>query len=72
MPCRTEHVILLDDGGETFVYVVTKGVAKRHVVDVGAEENGIVEIRSGLAVGTVVVTSGGTALQDGMKVRTGK
>ena len=66
------YAALLNDGGETFVYVVTKGLAKRQVVDVGAEENGIVEIRSGLAVGAVVVTSGGTALEDGMKVRSGK
>lgn len=66
------YAALLDDGGETFVYVVTKGSAKRQIVEPGAEENGIVEIRSGLAVGAVVVISGGTALEDGMKVRSGK
>ena len=63
------YAALLDDGGEAFVYVVNKGSVKRQVVETGAEENGIVEIRSGLSVGAVVVISGGTALEDGMKVR---
>lgn len=66
------YAALLDDGGETFVYVVSKGLAKRQIVEAGAEENGIVAIHSGLGVGAVVVISGGTALEDGMKVRFGK
>jgi RND family efflux transporter MFP subunit len=63
---------LFDDGGESYVFTVEKGVAARKVVTVGADDNGIVEIRSGLNAGAVVVIAGGTALEDGMKVRLGK
>jgi RND family efflux transporter MFP subunit len=66
------YAALLDDSGETFVFTVEKGVARRQVVMTGAEDAGLVEIRSGLGAGAVVVTAGGTALEDGMKIRVGK
>ncbi len=61
---------LLDDGGQPFVYVVAGGVAHRHDVTVGAAEGDRVAIVRGIASGDQIVTQGGTALEDGMKVRT--
>ena len=63
------YAALLDDGGETYVFTVEDGIAKRRTVTTGAEENGVIEIRSGLESGARVVVSGGTALEDGTKVR---
>lgn len=59
---------LLDDGGKSYVFVVRKGVAKRVDVDPGNSTSDTVEILKGLQPGDEVVTRGGTALEDGMKV----
>ena len=61
---------LLDDGGQPFVYVVQKGVARRRNVAVGASDAKRASITSGVAAGEIIVTQGGTALEDGIKVRT--
>lgn len=61
---------LLDDAGQPFVYVVIRGVAHRRNVVIGDEASGRVAISSGLKVDEVVVIAGGTAVEDGMKVRT--
>ena len=61
---------LLDDGGQAFVFVVRKGVAHRRSVTVAASDSKWATIASGLMAGELVVTQGGTALEDGMKVRT--
>lgn len=61
---------LLDDGGQPYVFVVTKGVAHREDVEIGASDGTIVAIVKGVKVGDQVVTEGGTALDDGTKVRT--
>ena len=63
------YAALLDDGGEAYVFTVEEGVAKRRTVTTGAEDNGLIEIRSGLEPGSKVVVSGGTALEDGIRVR---
>ncbi|MFM9936966.1 MAG: efflux RND transporter periplasmic adaptor subunit [Novosphingobium sp.] len=63
------YVALLDDGGQAYVYVVTGHVAHRHDVTVGASNGDRAAITAGLAAGDTVVTEGGTALEDGMKVR---
>lgn len=60
---------LLDDGGQPYVFVVTKGVAHREDVEIGASDGTIVAIVKGVKVGDQVVTEGGTALDDGTKVR---
>jgi membrane fusion protein (multidrug efflux system) len=60
---------LLDDAGQPYVYVVTQGVAHRHDVTTGATNSETVAIASGVEAGDEVVTEGGTALEDGMKVR---
>lgn len=50
------------EGDQTFVYVVAeqngKSIARHTEVDVGANENGFVEIRSGIAAGTRVIADG--------------
>lgn len=61
---------LLDEGGQPYVYVVDKNVAHRRDVVPGASDGQTVAIDHGLNPGEVVVTQGGTALEDGMKVRT--
>lgn len=60
---------LLDDGGRSYVFVVQKGVAKRVDVSPGNSSGETVQILKGLQPGDTVVTEGGTALEDGMKVR---
>ncbi len=61
---------LLDDGGQPFVYVVARGIARRRDVRTGAANGDRIAITKGLALGDMVVVAGGTALDDGMKVRT--
>ncbi len=60
---------LLDDGGRSYVFVVKKGVAKRVDVSPGNSTGETVQILKGLQPGDQVVTEGGTALDDGMKVK---
>ena len=59
---------LLDDGGHTYVFVVKGGVAKRRDVAPGNSSADTVQIIQGLEPSERVVTEGGTALEDGMKV----
>ncbi len=62
------YAALLDDGGQTYVFVVRGGVAKRIPVVPGNSSGDTVQILKGLNAGDSVVTEGGTALDDGMKV----
>ncbi|WP_255587119.1 efflux RND transporter periplasmic adaptor subunit [Hephaestia mangrovi] len=64
------YVALLDDGGQPYVFVVAGGVAHRHDVATGPITGDRIAITKGVAAGDKVVTQGGTALEDGMKVRT--
>ncbi|MBX9884060.1 MAG: efflux RND transporter periplasmic adaptor subunit, partial [Novosphingobium sp.] len=64
------YAALLDDGGQPFVYVARDGAAHRHDVETGPATGERIAIIKGLAAGDQVVTQGGTALEDGMKVRT--
>ncbi len=64
------YAALLDDGGQAYVFVVSGGVAHRHDVAVGATTGNHVAILKGVDAGDMVVTDGGTAVEDGMKVRT--
>ena len=61
---------LLDEAGQPFVFSVTGKVASRHDVVIGPTDGRVVAILKGLARGDQVVTQGGTALTDGMQVRT--
>lgn len=60
---------LLDDGGQPFVFVVADNVAHRHDVVTGVAGGERIAIVKGLSAGDQVVTQGGTAVEDGMKVR---
>ncbi|CAM3282696.1 Efflux RND transporter periplasmic adaptor subunit [Sphingomonas antarctica] len=64
------YAALLDDGGQPYVYIVKANVAHRHDVVVGATQGDRVSIVKGVGQGDTVVTQGGTAVEDGMKVRT--
>ena len=64
------YAALLDDAGQPYVFVVAKGVAHRRDVETGAVSGDRVVIVKGVKPGEKVVTEGGTALEDGMQVRT--
>ena len=64
------YAALLDDAGQPYVYVVTGGTAHRRDVELGPVSGDRVAIAKGVKPGEQVVTAGGTALEDGMKVRT--
>lgn len=59
---------LLDDGGRSYVFVVKNGVAHEQDVSPGSSSGDRIQILKGLSAGDKVVTEGGTALEDGMKV----
>lgn len=61
---------LLDEGGQPYVFTASGGVAHRQDVTIGPVSNGRVAITKGLSLGAQVVVKGGTALDDGVKVRT--
>ena len=60
---------LLNDGGQPYAFVVVGGVAHRRDVIVGAASRDRIAIVKGVKVGEQVITDGGTAVEDGMKVR---
>jgi RND family efflux transporter MFP subunit len=64
------YAALLDDAGQPYVFVVAKGVAHRRDVETGAVSGDRIVIVKGVKPGDQVVTEGGTALEDGMQVRT--
>ena len=64
------YAALLDDGGQPYVFVVTGGTAHRHDVAPGPTSGDRIAIEKGVNPGDLVVTAGGTALRDGMRVRT--
>jgi RND family efflux transporter MFP subunit len=63
------YAALLDDGGKSFVFVVAKGVVIKRDVSPGNTSGDRVTILNGLQQGERVVTEGGAALEDAMKVR---
>jgi RND family efflux transporter MFP subunit len=63
------YAALLDDGGQSFVFVIEKGLVKKRDVSPGSSSGDRVTIANGLQPGEHVVTEGGTALEDGMKIR---
>lgn len=63
------YAAILDDAGQPFVFVVSDGVAHRHDVVTGATDGKTIAILKGVAAGDKLVVEGGTAVEDGMKVR---
>ena len=64
------YAALLDDAGQPYLFVVANGVAHRRDVVVGPVTGARAAITKGVKSGETVVTDGGTAIEDGMKVRT--
>lgn len=64
------YAALLDDGGQAYVYVVARGVAHRRDITVGAARGDRVAVSGAVRAGEAVVVAGGTAVEDGMTVRT--
>jgi RND family efflux transporter MFP subunit len=64
------YAALLDDGGQPFVFVVNGGIARRRDVRIGANDGKTVAVLDGVREGDMILTAGGTAVEDGMKVRT--
>ncbi|HLU47623.1 MAG TPA: efflux RND transporter periplasmic adaptor subunit, partial [Planctomycetota bacterium] len=60
---------VMNEKGETFVWVVKGDSAERRVVDVGFTNEAYAEIRQGVAPGEDVVTQGQRALQPGVRVK---
>lgn len=56
------------DGTTAKVFVVRDGAVEERIVEVGETNNGLVEIREGVAAGEVVVLAPGAEATDGMKV----
>jgi RND family efflux transporter MFP subunit len=63
------YTALLDDGGKPYIFVIEKDVAHRRDVVLGNSLGNKITITSGVASGEAVVIDGGTALEDGSKVR---
>lgn len=61
---------LLDDAGQPYVFVVAGGVAHRRDVITGTASGDRVTVFKGLKPGEQLVVEGGTAVEDGIKVRT--
>ncbi|MFT3728901.1 MAG: efflux RND transporter periplasmic adaptor subunit [Terricaulis sp.] len=61
------------EGDQTFVYVIAKqdgkDIARQTQVEVGANENGFIEIRSGISAGTNVVADGLSRVEPNAAVR---
>jgi RND family efflux transporter MFP subunit len=64
------YAALLDEGGQAYLFVVSDGVAHRRDVTAGPSDGRRVAIVAGLRAGETIVVEGGTALEDGMHVRT--
>ncbi len=57
------------DIGSTFVQVVRDGRVERRDIQVGLVARGLIEVRSGISDGDIVVARAGTFLRDGDQVR---
>lgn len=59
---------VLRDEGRAFVWVVEEGTARQRMLQLGEEEDGRVEVRSGLEEGTRVILEGRGAVSEGVAV----
>ena len=69
------NVVQSDEKGK-YVYVMEKSgdkmIARKKVVNVGEAYNGLIEIKSGLTGGELIITEGYQTVYDGQSVTTGK
>jgi membrane fusion protein (multidrug efflux system) len=59
---------VLEEDNETVVYIVDNGAAVRRAIDVGIEENGLIEVLSGVQETDQIVMKGQGSLREGSKV----
>ncbi len=59
---------VIQEDAEASVFVVKDGVATRRTITTGYQNNGTIEVSSGVAAGETVVTVGQTSLKDGARV----
>ena len=59
---------VLTENGQSYVYVVENATARKMMVTTGIEEEGLLEIASGLKEGMQIVAKGQNLLSDGAKV----
>jgi len=60
---------VLSEGGNTYLFVMESGKARRVVVQTGGEEGDLVEVSGSLQAGDKVIVTGNYELADGMAVR---
>jgi RND family efflux transporter MFP subunit len=60
---------LVEEDGENYVFVAAGDTARRTRVSLGFENEGTVEIRSGLSAGQKIVVAGQGALKEGAKIK---
>jgi membrane fusion protein (multidrug efflux system) len=60
---------MITEDGKRYVYVVSKGLAVKRMVEVGAAQGNAVEIKSGLKQGDLLVTEGSKMVSDQVKVK---
>ena len=69
------NVVQSDEKGR-YVYVMEKAgdkmVARKKVVTTGEAYNGVIEIKSGLSGGELIITEGYQTVYDGQAITTGK
>ena len=64
--------LILNEGGTSFVWVAnqTTGVAEKTEIELGQRGNdGMVEILSGLDIGSRLISGGGDGLVDGQRIK---
>jgi len=63
------EAVLTAPDGERYVFAVDQGKARRHVLEIGIEQDQTVQVLSGLEPGQRIVVAGQAALRDGQAVR---
>ena len=60
---------LVEEDGQSYVYVATGDSAKRTKVELGYSSEGMVEIRNGIKAGSKIVVAGQGVLKEGSKIK---
>ncbi len=63
------NAAIVKDKGNSYVYVITNGVAKRRAIATGVTGDTQTLVKSGLAAGDVIVAGNATRLVDGARVK---
>lgn len=61
--------IYTDEAGNTFVFILENGIAKKEGVTLGLSDDYFVEIKSGIKEGMLIAANPPEGLKDGMKVK---